>query len=262
VRCALRAEWTKLRTLPSNVWLLLATAGLTVAASVAVTSTVDTSHCPSPAECFEDTAKLSLTGVWLGQVAVVVLAVGMMAGEYGTGLLRATLAAHPRRQLVLTTKAAVLTATVAVAGALGVAGALLAGRLLLPGNGFSAANGYPPVSVADPATLRAAAGTVLYLVLVGLLALGVATAVRGTAASVTVVLSLLYLAPALVELVRDPQWHDQLAKLPPMTAGLAIQATRHLELLPIAPWAGLGVLAGWAAAALVTGGLLLAGRDQ
>jgi ABC-2 type transport system permease protein len=186
----------------------------------------------------------------------------MMAGEYGTGLLRATLAAHPRRQLVLTTKAAVLTATVAVAGALGVAGALLAGRLLLPGNGFSAANGYPPVSVTDPATLRAAVGTVLYLVLVGLFALGVATAIRGTAASFTVVLSLLYLAPALVELVRDPQWHDRLEKLPPMTAGLAIQATRNLELLPIAPWAGLGVLAGWAAAALVTGGLLFAGRDQ
>lgn len=259
---ALHAEWTKLRTLPSNAWLLFATVASTVAASVAATATVDTSRCPSPAECFEDTTKLSLTGVWLGQVAVVVLAIGMIGGEYGTGLIRATLAAHPRRPRVLLTKAALLGATVAVSGTLGVAGALFAGRILLPGNGFSAANGYPPLSLADPATLRAAVGSVLYLMLVGLLALGVAAAVRGTAAAVTAVLSLLYLAPALAGLVADPDWQRWLDKLAPMTAGLAIQATRNLELAPIAPWTGLGVLTAWAAVALVTGGVQLVVRDQ
>jgi ABC-2 type transport system permease protein len=259
---ALHAEWTKLRTLASNVWLVAATAVLTVAAGVAATATVDTSHCPSPAECFEDTTKLSLAGVWLGQVVVVLLAVGMVGGEYGTGLIRATLAAVPRRRTVLATKAAVLCATVAVAGTLGVLGSLLAGRMLLPGNGFSVANGYPPPSLADAATLRAAGGTVLYLMLVGLLALGVATAIRGTAAALTAVLSLLFLAPAIAEMVADPAWHDRLRRLAPTTAGLAIQATRDLGRLPIPPWAGLGVLAGWAAAALLTGGVLLARRDQ
>jgi hypothetical protein len=258
----LHAEWTKLRTLPSNGWLLLATVGFTIAASVAATATVDTSLCPSPAECFEDTTKLSLTGVWLGQVAVVALAVAMIGGEYGTGLIRATLTADPRRHTVLATKAAVLSATVLVAGTVGVAGALLAGRILLPGNGFTAANGYPPLSVADPATLRAAVGTVLYLVLVGLFALGVATAVRGTGAAVATVLSLLYLTPALVGLVGDERWRERLEELVPMTAGLAIQATRNLDRLPVAPWVGIGVLAAWAAAALVTGGVLLVVRDH
>jgi ABC-2 type transport system permease protein len=259
---ALHAEWTKLRTLPANSWLVVATAVLTVAAGAAATATVDTSHCPSPAECFEDTAKLSLVGVWLGQVVVVVLAVGMVGGEYGTGLIKATLAATPRRWTVVATKSAVLSTTVAVAGTLGVLGSLLAGRILLPGNGFSAANGNPPPSLADPATLRAAAGTVLYLMLVGLLTLGMATAVRGTAAALTTVLSLLFLTPVLAEMVTDPTWHDRLRRLAPTTAGLAIQATRDLDRLPIAPWAGLGVLAAWAAAALVTGGALLATRDQ
>jgi ABC-2 type transport system permease protein len=46
-----------------------------------------------------------------------------------------------------------------------------------------------------------------------------------------------------------------------MTAGLAIQATTSLRTLPINPWAGLGVLAAWAAAALLAGGLLLRLRD-
>ncbi|HWM06251.1 MAG TPA: ABC transporter permease subunit [Actinophytocola sp.] len=262
VRPVLHAEWTKLRTLPANAWLALATAGFTVAASVAVTWTVDTARCPSPTACFEDTTKLALGGVWLGQVAVVVLAVGMIGGEYGTGLIRATLAATPRRHTVLAAKAAVLAATVAAAGALGVLGALLAGRFILPRNGFNAANGYPPLSLADPATLRAAAGTVLYLVLVGLLALGLATLVRDTAAAVTTVLSLLYVAPALVGLVGDPLWHDRLERLAPMTAGLAIQATRNYEQLPIGPWPGLAVLTAWTTVALGAGGVLLARRDQ
>ncbi|MFY7626872.1 hypothetical protein [Streptomyces soliscabiei] len=46
-----------------------------------------------------------------------------------------------------------------------------------------------------------------------------------------------------------------------MTAGLAVQATVHLHELPIGPWAGLGVLAAWAAAALLVGSLLLHRRD-
>lgn len=259
---SLHAEWTKLRTLRANGWLAFAAVAGMVAASVAATATVDTTHCPSPAACFEDTTKLSLAGVWLGQVAVVLLAAGLVGGEYGCGLIRATLAAQPRRHTVLATKAAVLSATVAVAGAAGVGGALLTGRILLPGNGFSAANGYPPISVTDPATLRAAVGTVLYLVLVGLLALGVAAAVRSTSGALTFVLGLLFVLPLLVRLITDDDLRERLEPLAPMTAGLAIQATRDLGRLPIAPWAGLGVLAAWAAAALVTGGVVFAARDQ
>jgi ABC-2 type transport system permease protein len=262
MRFALHAEWTKLRTLRSNVWLVVAVAVFTVAASLAAVTTVDTSRCPTPAECFEDVPKLALTGVWLGQVAVVVLAVGAVGGEYGTGLIRATLAARPRRFEVLLGKAVVVSAAVLVSGAVGVLGALLAGRVVLPGKGFTVENGYPPLSVTDPATLRAATGTVLYLMLVALLALGVATAVRGTAAALSTVLSLLLITPVLVTLVTDPTWHDRLERLTPMTAGLAIQATTRIDQLPIAPWVGVGVLAAYAAAALLTGGWLLAHRDQ
>lgn len=262
MRNVLHAEWTKLRTLRSNVWLAAAVAVFTVAAGVAAMSTVDTGRCPTPAQCFEDVPRLALTGVWFGQVAAIVLAVGVIGGEYGTGLIRATLAARPRRHQVLLGKAAVVTATVLVSGTAGVLGALLAGRILLPGKGFTEANGYPPLSVTDPATLRAAAGTVLYLTLVALLALGVATAVRGTAAALSTVLSLLLITPVLAGLVQDPTWHDRLERLAPMTAGLAVQATTHLDRLPIAPWAGIGVLAAYAAAALLTGGWLLARRDH
>jgi ABC-2 type transport system permease protein len=116
------------------------------------------------------------------------------------------------------------------------------------------------VSITDGPTLRAAAGRVLYLVIIALLSLGVATAIRDTAVSIGVVLSLLYLPPIVAQAVADPL-RRHLLQIAPMTAGLAIQATTNLSTVPISPWAGLGVLAVWAMGALLVGGLLLRLRD-
>ncbi len=258
---SLRAEWTKLRTLPSTAWLLLGIAALTIAVSAAAAAPVDTGNCPSPAECFEDTVKVSLSGVRVGQTVAVVLAALVICGEYG-GTLRTTLAAQPRRLLVLLAKAGVLAAAVAVAGTVGVAGSLAAGHLILPANGFTPAHGYPAFALTDTTMLRAALGTVLYLVLVALLSLGVATALRDTAGSITTVLGLLFTAPILTLVMTDPEWKERVERFTPMNAGLAIQATRHLERLPIGPWTGLGVLALYTAGALLLGTLSFIKRDQ
>lgn len=237
--------------------MLVAAVASFVTVGAAATASVDTSNCPTPVECYEDTTKLSLTGVWAGQTAVAVLAVLAMTNEYGTRMIQTTLAAIPRRGAVLLTKAGLVTVMVVGAGTLGVLGSLLAGRLILPGNGFSEPNGYPPLSLADGPTLRAAAGTVLYLALVALLSLGVATVVRDTAAAITSVLCLLYVSPILVELVTDPNWYERLQRFGPMTAGLSIQATRNLDQLAIQPWPGLGVLALYAGAAMLAGAVRL-----
>jgi ABC-2 type transport system permease protein len=143
-----------------------------------------------------------------------------------------------------------------------VAGSLLAGRLLLPGHGFTAARGFPLLSLAHGPTLRAAAGSVLYLVLVALLSLGVATAVRESAVAIGVVLGLFYLSPILAGVMAsDPVWYHRFERYAPMNAGLTIQDTIGLRGLAISPWGGLGVLAAWAAAALLAGALLLRIRD-
>jgi ABC-2 type transport system permease protein len=162
---------------------------------------------------------------------------------------------------VLAAKSAVLSGVVLVAGVVAVLGSLLAGRLILPGNGFTAAHGYRVLSLADGPTLRAATGSVLYLTLIALLSLGVAVVVRESAAAIGVVLALLYLFPILTQAVTDPHWHRHLQQIAPMNAGLAIQSTIDLPSLPIGPWAGLGVLVAWAAAALLVGGLRLRLRD-
>jgi len=105
MKAALHAEWTKLRTVAGTIWLLLATIAVTVALSVAAAAAT---KCPSGG-CAMDPAKLSLTGIQLGQALVAILAVLAISNEYSTGMIRVTLAAMPRRPTVLAAKAAVVS---------------------------------------------------------------------------------------------------------------------------------------------------------
>ena len=257
MRESVHAEWTKLRTVASTVWLLIAAAALTVIVGVAVDAST---RCPSGG-CDDDPAKISLTGIYLGQAVVAAMAVSVVSGEYGTGMIRATLAATPHRLTVLTAKAVILTGLILVTGTIAVGGSLLAGGLILPGHGIGPAHGYPAISAADGPMLRAAFGSVLYLVLIALLGLGIAAALREAAVAIGAVLGLLYLIPIIAFTVGDGTLSRHLQQIAPMTAGLTIEATTGLNNLPISPWAGLGVLAGWAAGALLIGGLILRNRD-
>ncbi|WP_431916048.1 ABC transporter permease [Nonomuraea jabiensis] len=257
MRREVRAEWTKLRTVAGPGWLLAGAVVLTVALSALAAAVVP---CAA-AGCGQDPARISLVGVQLGQAMVALLAVVAVCGEYSTGMIRTSLAAMPRRATALAAKAVVVGGLTLGAGTLAVLGSVLAGRLLLPGSGFTAAHGYPPLSLADGPTLRAAVGSVLYLVLIALLSLGLATAVRDSAAAAGVVLGLLYVFPVVILMVSDSEVRRFLWTLSPTNAGLAVQTTVDLASLPVGPWAGLGVLATWSAASLVGGGLLLRYRD-
>jgi ABC-2 type transport system permease protein len=253
---ALHAEWTKLRTVAGTWWLVVGAVVLTVAASAGIAASTHV----SPGGGGQDPTKLCLIGVDLGQAVVAVLAVLAVTEEYGTGMIRVTLAAMPRRAVMLGAKAVNLAGLVLATGAPAVAGCLIAGRLLLPVAGLNPAHGYALVSIAHGPTLRAACGSILYLGLIALLSLGIATVVRDTAVSTGVVLALLYLPPLLAQLVSGP-WRRHIQQIAPMTAGLAIQATRNIRSLPVSPWAGLGTLAAWAAGMLLIGLAVVKARD-
>jgi ABC-2 type transport system permease protein len=252
---ALKAEWTKFRTVAGPSWLLAGAVTLTVAVGVAAASAA---RCQS-AKCGIDPAMVSFTGIDPGQAVVAVAGVLAMGNEYSTGMIKLSLTAMPRRLTWLFAKAAVLTAPVLAASALAVAGAALAGRLILPGHGFTPAHGYP--SLTSATDFRAAAGAVLYLTLIALLSLGLAAAVRDSAAAIGLVLGVLYLFPIAAAVISNPPLARHLDQIGPLPAGQDALATTGLNSLPLTPWQGLGVVALWTAGALLLGALVLKSRD-
>jgi ABC-2 type transport system permease protein len=252
---ALRAEWTKFRTVAGPAWLLAGVVTLTVAIGAAAASVA---QCSS-ARCGIDPAAVSFTGIYPAQAVAAVAGVLAIGNEYSTGMVKLSLTAMPRRLTWYSAKAAVLTAPMLTTAALAVAGAALAGRLILPGHGFTPANGY--ASLTSATDVRAAAGAVLYLTLIALLSLGVATAVRDPAAAIGLVLGLLYLFPIAASLIPNPDLTRHLDQIGPLPAGLDAQATTGLQTLPLTPWQGLGVVALWTAGALLLGTLTLKLRD-
>ena len=253
---ALHAEWTKSRTLAGHLWLLFGVVGGIVASSAAAGALTHVSGVTPGG----DSTKLSLSGVYLGQLLVAALAIVAISEEYATGMIRVTLAATPRRVAVLMAKAANLVGLIAVAGVAAVAGCLAIGRLMLPADGLDPAHGYALISIGSAATVRAAGGTVLYLALLALLSLGVGTLIRDTAVSIGALVALLYVPPLLAHIVGGTLG-QHIKEIAPMSAGLAVQSTTNLHSLPIQPWAGMGVLTAWAVASLLLAATTLRVRD-
>jgi ABC-2 type transport system permease protein len=253
VRRAIRAEWAKACSDPAVPWLFAALVVLSVAVSGV---TIGTAGCQATA-CGQDPARISLAGIYLGQAVAALAGVLALGGEYATGMIHVTLTAIPRRR-ILAAKALVLAGPVLVASALALGAAMLAGVIVLPGHGFTAGHGF---DLASWATARAWCCATVYLTLVALLGLGVTAIVRDSAVATGVVLGLLYLFPVAAVAVGNQAVARRLEQIGPMSAGLDSQATIDLHSLPLAPWAGLGVVALWAAGALALGGALLRLRD-
>jgi ABC-2 type transport system permease protein len=261
-----RAEWTKLRSVPSTAWSVLALIGLTVLLSFFVAASVDiTGGVPgctpgAPGCGDEDVVVNGLSGVLFGQFAVVAIATLAVTGEYATGTMRSTLITVPKRSTVLAAKASVVGALCLAAGLVASLAAFLVSQPV-HGNGFVPEQGYPIVSLAEEPALRAVVGSGLYLALVGLLSLGVGMIVRHTAAAITIMFGLL-MVPFIAALLLPEHPRELVQRYSPMTAGLSIQRTvERIDSVPIGVWAGLGVLAGWAVAALVGGFVMINRRD-
>jgi len=249
MRSALHAEWAKMWSTPSAVWVLVALVVVCLAVSAA---TIGTARWSSAGQ---DPATLILAGVYLGQAVAALAGVLAIGGEYGTGMIGVTLTAMPRRGRLLTAKTLVLAGPVLAASALAGAACLLAGAVMLPGHGFTAGHGF---DLTSPTMWRAAGCATLYLTLVALFGLGVTTAVRDPAAATGTVLGLLYLFPAIA-LVAGHSLQRRLEQIGPMSAGIDSLATQSG--LPLTPWQGLGVVALWAAGALLLGATVLRTLD-
>jgi hypothetical protein len=249
-----RAEWTKLRSVRSTTWTLLATVGLAIGFGALIGASQMASWDDlDPAERLRfDPTSFSLSGLFLAQLAVGVLGVLLVSSEYATGQIRATLSATPQRLTVLAAKATTFTAIVLATGIVASAGAFIVGQQIFAAKGLDA-------SVSDPGVLRAVVGGALYLTGIGLLGVGVGAILRRTAGAVAGLVALLFIVPIAAGFLPS-SFQDSIGKYLPAQAGMAV-----FNVVPdpraLAPWTGFAVLLAYGAVALAAGGILLVRRD-
>ncbi len=207
-----------------------------------------------------------LLGTFAGLIAVVVVATMFITAEYRRGLIRTTLAASPRRGRVLAAKAIVIGAVTFVAGLVAAAAAVIVGTKLGSGNSYVF-----PVSWLTE--LRVIAGAAALLAVAAVLALALGTILRRSAAAVTIVIVAMVLPYILaVGSVLPVGVSDWLLRITPAAAFAAQQAVPQYPQVtalyspgsgyfPLAPWAGLAVLCGYAAVLLGLAAVLLRRRD-
>lgn len=254
---ALRAEWTKLRTVRSTGWTVVLILALTAGFSLLLAS--GSSSTPPGAGGDNDIVRDSLVGVYLAQFAVVAFGVLAFTSEYATGLIHVTFAAIPRRGRVVAAKALLVGVMVLVAGLAATTTSFVAGQRVLRDNGYSPP-GYPEWTLHDGPARRAVIGSALLLTAIALLGLGIGAIFRHSATAISTLLALLFV-PLLFAPLLPERTGDLVQKATP-GAGFAVQQTvTRDDAIPIDPWAGLGVSFAWAAGTLLLAYVLIRRRD-
>ena len=194
LRQAMRAEWTKLVSLRSTRWTLLVTAlGTLIVTYLATRSSLH--HTPGWYRGFDPTNQ-SLAGLAVASLAIGVLGVLAISGEYGTGTIRSSLAAMPRRGVLLTAKVVVIGVCTLVVGEALSFLAFFEGQAVLSG-------GAPTASLGQPGVLRAVTLSGAFLALFALLGLGLGTVMRHTAGAIAVFAGVTLLAPILLHSISE-----------------------------------------------------------
>jgi len=248
---AVRSEITKIRSVRSTYWTLLALIVVTVGFGALASWGAAThgQHGPD-----FDATQQSLSGLYISQLIMGVLGVLVITAEYSTGMISTTLTTLPRRGTVIAAKAAVFTVVAFVTGLITSFASFFLGQALMSSHHLSA-------TLSEPHVLRAVIGGALFLTVCGLLAFGIGLLLRSTAGAISTVVGLLFVVSILVNFL--PQsWQDHVDKWVPAIAGGQIWSTvPRSGPQAFTPWAGFAVFCGYAAVALIAGLLLFRKRD-
>jgi ABC-2 type transport system permease protein len=249
----LRSELTKLRSVRSTYWTMIAAAfgTITVAVIICAQWRVNLESGKDSRDGFDATL-VSINGLYLAQIAVGALGVLVFGSEYGTGMIRATMTAVPQRRAVLAAKGLVFAACALAFGEVLSFAAFAVGQMIL-------APAHASVGLGHPGTLRAVSGGGLYLTAVGLLGFGLGALVRHTAGALSAFFGVLFASTALVDLL-PTSWRNTVIDYMPANAGSQILTTIHTR-SALGPWTGLAVLGLYAATAITAAAILITRRD-
>jgi len=249
---AIKSEWIKLRSLRSTFWSFLTASAFIIGLGLLFSSVE--AHNMGNANFVSgfDPTQVSLRGAYLAQLAIGVLGVMAVTGEYSTGMIRATMSAVPRRLPVLWAKLAVFAAAVFVA--------MLVSSLIAFEIGQAAlASSHHSATLSSPGALRAVIGSALYLSVLAMLAIGLGFLIRNTAGAIATLFGMLLVLPVLAQALPG-HWANDVMKFLPMPAGTGITTTVQDPTM-LSPWAGFGVFCLYALAAIGAGAFMLKRRD-
>jgi ABC-2 type transport system permease protein len=254
---ALRSEWTKLRTVRSTIWSLVAMAAISIGLmSLIAWAAMHRWNRFDPEEkanLLRNPLEIVLARpVFVCQLVVAVLGVMVISAEYTTGMIRSTLQSQPRRLTVLTAKIIVFAALMLVVGELLGFAAFFVGRPIIAA--------HVPVQLSDPGVTRSVIGAGLYLAMLGLLALAFGAIIRHTAGAITAVLGLILIVSNLTQLLPD-SWGHHINAWMPTNAGQLVYQPRLPPDHLLTQWQGFAVFTGWTALLLTVAGVLFVRRD-
>jgi len=249
----IRSEWTKFRSLRSTRITLLVSVVLTIgiAALFCAVTASRWSHLSAGDRASFNPVVSSLNGVRISQLAVGVLGVLLISGEYATGMIRASLTAVPKRLPVLWAKLTVFAGVVGGASVVSTFIAFFLGQSLLSSKHLQ-------VTISSPGALRMVIAAGIYLLLVGVTGMALGGLLRNTAAGISTLVGLYFVIPPILDLLPS-SWSNNIGPYLPSNAGEAFWGRpdgAHLS-----PWAGLGVLCAWTAATVVLAALRLIRDD-
>ncbi|HWB22858.1 MAG TPA: hypothetical protein VG652_08215 [Gaiellaceae bacterium] len=251
----IRSEWTKLISLRSTRWSLAVAVILTIGLP-ALFAAVTSSHWGSMSP--QDRADrhpldVALAGVNLSQLAIGVLGVLIITGEYSTGMIRASLTAVPKRLPVLWAKLSVFAVVTFVLSVPSVLLGFFISQAILSRHDIL------QISFSAPGVARAVIGGAVYLMLLGIFALAIGAMLRNTAGGIAVFAAIFFVIPPLLDIL-PTSWNNAISPYLPNNAGRSIFSLTH-GAHSLAWGSGLALFCGYCAVAIVLAAGLLTRRD-
>nr|WP_037607725.1 ABC transporter permease [Streptacidiphilus rugosus] len=247
----LLSEWTKVKTVRSTFVTLITTVVVTVGLGAVISFFTNSNFKNMSASerlTFDPTAT-SFSGVYLGQLALIVFAVLVVGNEYSTGMIRATLAAVPQRVTLLSAKALTVLALVLPVALVTSFASFFIGQALL---------GSHKAQLGDPGVLRAVFGMAVYMTLIALFSLGIGFILRKPVLSLGLLMPFFFLISPILNAVPKVK---NIAHYFPDQAGSRLVYVHETSNIPYGPLAGFFICLAWVVVALGVGLLLLRRRD-
>lgn len=250
-----RSEWTKLHSLRSTRWSLfvgtLATIGLPCLFAAILSSRWG--HLSPHERADRQPLDVALAGVNFSQLAIAVLGVLVITGEYSTGMIRASFTAVPKRLPVLWAKLGVYAVVSFLLMLPSVVIAFFASQAILGRHHIL------QISFSHAGVARSVIGGAVYLVLVGIFALAIVAIVRNTAGGIATFAAIFFVIPPLLN-VLPSSWNNAINPYLPSEAGRSIFSLTH-GAHSLAPGPGAALFVGYCALAVAIAAVLLVRRD-